>query len=122
MNNCLYPNKDTLIGLINYGDRGPKGEDGLSIVSVDVNQDGSLTFNYNDGSSFTTDPLAIIQTSDWDDVLDKPFSTIGENLKVVDGALTVDTTDIVEADNTKPITSGGVQVVVGNIDALLQTI
>lgn len=122
MNNCLYPNKDTLIGVINYGDRGPKGEDGLSIVSVDVNPNGSLTFNYNDGTSFTTDPLTITETSDWADVTNKPFSTIGENLKVVNGALAVDTTDVVQADNTKPITSGGVQVVVGNIDALLQTI
>lgn len=122
MKNCLYPNKDTLIGLINYGNRGPKGEDGLSIVSVDVNEDGSLTFNYNDGTSFTTDPLTITQTSDWTDITNKPFTSIGENLKVVNGALTVDTTNVVQQDNTKPITSAGVQVVVGNIEALLEII
>ena len=118
----VYPNKAELIGVINYGNRGPKGEDGLSIVEVLVNADGSLTFVYNDGTEFTTDPLIIRQTSEWDDVVNKPFSTIGENLKVVNGALTVDTTNVVEQDNTKPITSGGVQVVVGNINALLETI
>ena len=36
--------------------------------------------------------------------------------------LSVDTTNDVEGDNTKPITSSGVYVVVGNIDELLKTI
>lgn len=58
----------------------------------------------------------------WDDLEDKPFETIGQNLKVVDGSLTVDTANAVEADNTKPITSAAVHVEVGNINTLLQTI
>ena len=52
----------------------------------------------------------------------KPFATIGDNLKVVGGALTVDTADAVEEDNTKPVTSAAVFVEVGNIEALLATI
>lgn len=118
----ILEQKETLIGKINYGDRGPKGQDGVSIISVDVNLDGSLTFNYNDGTSFTTDPLVITETSEWDDVLNKPFSSIGDNLVVENGILKVNTTNTVASDNTQPITSGGVYVVVGNIDALLQTI
>lgn len=47
---------------------------------------------------------------------------VGDNLKISGGVLSVDTTDTVEADNTKPVTSGAVQVVVGNIDVLLGTI
>ena len=45
--------------------------------------------------------------------------TIDRTLKFVDGVLSVNTTSRVEADNTLPITSAGVHVVVGNIEALL---
>lgn len=48
---------------------------------------------------------------------------IGEGLKIVgENTLAVDTTNDVEQDNTKPITSAGVYVEVGNINVLLQTI
>lgn len=48
---------------------------------------------------------------------------VGENLSVTkDGVLSVDTTDSAEQDNTKPITSAGVNLVVGNINALLAVI
>lgn len=60
--------------------------------------------------------------SSWDDLTDKPFETIGDNLKVVNGALSVDTAPNVEQDNTKPITSAAVYVEVGNINALLALI
>lgn len=43
--------------------------------------------------------------------------TLDEN-----NVLRVNTTDVVAADNTLPITSAGVQTVVGNINALLETI
>lgn len=39
-----------------------------------------------------------------------------------DGVLSVNTADVVEPDNTLPVTSAAVQITVGNIDALLQTI
>ena len=60
--------------------------------------------------------------STWAALPGKPFTTIGDNLKVVGGALTVDTADAVEEDNTKPVTSAAVFVEVGNIEALLATI
>lgn len=48
---------------------------------------------------------------------------LGNNLKIsATGHLYVDTADAVEKDNTKPITSAAVHVVVGNIDVLLGTI
>lgn len=48
---------------------------------------------------------------------------VGENLKISDnGVLSVDTTNEMAVDNTKPITSAGVAVQVGNIHVLLQTI
>lgn len=60
--------------------------------------------------------------SAWSEITDKPFDTIGENLKVVNGALTVDTAPNVQQDNTKPITSAAVYTEVGNINALLALI
>ena len=39
-----------------------------------------------------------------------------------DGVLSVNTANVVEADNTLPVTSAAVQITVGNIDALLKTI
>jgi hypothetical protein len=49
--------------------------------------------------------------------------TVGKNLSITkDGVLSVDTTDSAEQDNTKPITSAGVNLVVGNINAILAII
>lgn len=47
---------------------------------------------------------------------------IGEGLKWVDNVLCVDATNVMEEDNTKPITSSAVFVEVGNINTLLSTI
>lgn len=48
---------------------------------------------------------------------------VGKNLSITeDGVLSVDTTDDAEQDNTKPITSAGVNLVVGNINAILAII
>ena len=47
----------------------------------------------------------------------------GNGLKIAeDGTLSVDTADKAERDNTKPITSAGVYLEIGNINALLATI
>ena len=46
----------------------------------------------------------------------------GDNISIVDDVISVVTTDLMEENNTKPITSGAVYTVVGNIDALLDTI
>ena len=62
-------------------------------------------------------------TPTWDAVQNKPFSTLGSGLSVDEnGVLSVDTTNDAEQDNTKPITSAGVNLVVGNINALLAII
>jgi hypothetical protein len=44
---------------------------------------------------------------------------IGNNLKIENGVLSVDTATQVEQDNTKPVTSGAVHTELGNIEALL---
>lgn len=45
---------------------------------------------------------------------------VGENLKITeDGVLSVDTANVVEQDNTKPITSAAVHTEIGNIEVLL---
>ena len=45
-----------------------------------------------------------------------------ETLIMKNGILSVNTTDLMEKDNTLPITSAGVFATVGNIEALLNTI
>ena len=65
-----------------------------------------------------------IQTGgSWSQISGKPFDTIdGNTLVNRSGTLCVNTTDDAEQDNTRPITSSGVHVICGNINALLQAI
>ena len=59
----------------------------------------------------------------WSKISGKPFDTIdGSTLVSRSGTLCVNTTDDAEQDNTRPITSSGVHVICGNINALLQAI
>ena len=59
----------------------------------------------------------------WSQISGKPFDTIdGNTLVNRSGTLYVNTTDNAEQDNTRPITSSGVHVICGNINALLQAI
>ena len=59
----------------------------------------------------------------WSQISGKPFDTIdGNTLVNRSGTLRVNTTDDAEQDNTRPITSSGVHVICGNINALLQAI
>lgn len=59
----------------------------------------------------------------WNQISGKPFDTIdGNTLVNRSGTLYVNTTDDAEQDNTRPITSSGVHVICGNINALLQAI
>ena len=59
----------------------------------------------------------------WGQISGKPFDTIdGNTLVNRSGTLCVNTTDAAEQDNTRPITSSGVHVICGNINALLQAI
>lgn len=47
---------------------------------------------------------------------------VDETLSLVDGVLSINTTDVIEEGNKLPVTSAAVQASIGNIDALLQTI
>ena len=46
----------------------------------------------------------------------------GENIEIKDNVISVLTTNNAEEDNTRPITSAGVNTIVGNIDILLKII
>ena len=84
------------------GPAGPQGEKGDKGDKGDPGTDGA---------------------SAWSGITDKPFNTIdGNTLVNRSGALCVNTTDDAEQDNTRPITSSGVNVICGNINALLQAI
>lgn len=80
-----------------------------------------LTLDEN-GNPKWADPQGGGGGGTWASLLGKPFETIGDNLKIVGRALTVDTASYVEQDNTKPITSAAVYTEVGNINALLALI
>lgn len=70
------------------------------------------------------DPAAVQKIVD-DYLKANPPSPVkaGNGLKIAkDGTLSVDTADKSEKDNTKPITSAGVYLEIGNINALLATI
>ena len=61
--------------------------------------------------------------STWSEVDSKPFDDIdGATIISVNGVLKVNTTNDALEDNTKPITSGGVYTIVGNIEVLLGSI
>ena len=47
---------------------------------------------------------------------------VGENLSIEEGVLSVETTNNAEEDNTKPMTSAGVYIQLGNINELLEKI
>ena len=51
-----------------------------------------------------------------------PTYKAGDNIDITNNVISVITTDDVEEDNTKPITSAAVYTEVGNINILLQTI
>lgn len=80
------------------------------------------TASYSDGVLSLGIPSGGSGASSWSELTDKPFDTIGDNLKIVGRALTVDTAPNVQQDNTKPITSAAVYTEVGNINALLALI
>ena len=77
-----------------------------------------------DGGVYVESDLPLPEVSGgWNQIGGKPFNTIdGNTLVNRSGTLCVNTTDNAEQDNTRPITSSGVHVICGNINALLQAI
>lgn len=77
------------------------------------------------------DPQGISSGADWEEsdpeadgyISNKPFETIDTNImSVTGGVLSVQVTDDAVAGNNLPITSSGVNTIVGNIDVLLSLI
>lgn len=87
--------------------------EGVKITAT--NKDSTSTAILKNGTDGTAVPMMT------EDVAG--IAKVGDNLCIdTAGRLSVVTTDTVEKDNTKPITSAAVHVVVGNIDVLLGTI
>lgn len=62
-------------------------------------------------------------SAEWNSITGKPFNAIDNNsLKVENNILRVNTVDEANPDYTQPITSRGVNTIVGNIQALLELI
>ena len=110
------------------GERGPRGYQGEQGPQGETGPQGPSGYTPIRGTDYWTaaDKHTIISEVEaentWDNTLQKPFSTIGSNLVIVDGVLSVDTTNVAERDNTKPITSAGTYAIVGNIETLLSVI
>lgn len=92
---------------------------GRGVKEVKVNDKGELIFLMTDGRELNLGvmsgggPLPVASA----DVLGGV--KVGDNLKIKDGVLSVDTAAKVEQDNTKPVTSGAVHTEIGNIEVLL---
>ena len=93
------------------GPQGPQGNQGIPgktpVKGVDY---------------FTDDDIAEIVREVWESYSGEVDVKTDETLIMKDGILSVNTTDLMEKDNTLPITSAGVFATVGNIEALLKTI
>lgn len=110
------------------GERGPRGYVGEQGEPGETGPQGPAGYTPQRGTDYWTsaDRQAIIQVVEqdntWEKTLEKPFDSIGANLVVEAGVLKVDTTNVAQQDNTKPITSAGTYVIVGNIETLLSAI
>ena len=115
--------KENLVAAINEVANMPSGggtDISLGLTSAAVGQ--TIKVKVIDKSGKPTAWEAADMPS-WSQISGKPFDTIdGNTLVNRSGTLCVNTTDNAEQDNTRPITSSGVHVICGNINALLQTI
>jgi hypothetical protein len=131
-------NRQKLVGGINSrqsvgGSLIPRGNDGIS-PTIEVEEiDGGARVTITDIKGVKTFEIAggaseeqverIIEKYLEENPIDVgvQFET-DHTLKLEDGVLSVNTTNLMEQDNTLPITSAGVYATVGNIEALLKTI
>lgn len=98
-----------------------KAEPGQVIAVEEVDEDGRVTktkaVTPSDGGGSGTGDIPVMTA----DTIGG--AKLGNNLKIdAAGRLSVDTTDTVAGDNTKPITAAAVYATVGNIEILLNTI
>jgi hypothetical protein len=109
------------------GEKGEKGDTGEQGPKGDKGDKGDKGEKGDKGDAFTYDDLTPEQkaelSGDWEDLNNKPFTAIdNETLIVTNGVLKVNTTDAAEQDNTRPITSSGVHVILGDIETILEAI
>ena len=126
LDNLVTEEKNNLVAAINEaaqsggGGAGSGSDISLGLTSAAVGQ--IIKVKAIDESGKPTAWEAADMPS-WSQISGKPFDTIdGNTLVNRSGTLCVNTTDDAEQDNTRPITSSGVHVICGNINALLQTI
>lgn len=103
------------------GAKGDKGEDGLPGANGKDGVDGYTPVKgvdyYTEADKAEIVEAVILQIP----ILSTSYEA-GEGIKIENKTISVVTTDKVEQNNTLPITSHGVYTVVGNINALLETI
>lgn len=83
-----------------------------SVVNVGTGLNPVLNFTLQKGDPGSTE---------WSGVNNKPFSSIGNSLKVASEVIDVDVVDSV-SDTQKPITSAAVYREIGSIEALLRSV
>lgn len=113
------------------GPQGPKGDPGADYVLTDADRDeiASIVLEDTQAELNTYETYLSEQETTIDDIIlaleDKVTGTAlepGENISIVNNKISVLTSDVVEEDNTRPVTSAAVYTEVGNINILLQTI
>lgn len=82
------------------------------MIRVNLIEESALDVRLENDSEISVNVSEITQTGG------QSFE-IGDGLKLENNILSVDTTDSVEEDNTKPVTSAAVYTEIGNIEALL---
>lgn len=117
-----YDNLENKPSINNVELSGNKTSSELNLQDVLVSGENIKTINGE--SVLGSGDISISGTGgSWDSISNKPFSSIDTStLKVQNDILYVNTTDDAEEDNTRPITSSGVNVIVGNINVLLEQI
>lgn len=121
---CIDNTINATVGEVNIikGLDGKDGKDGVSpTITVAENTDTVYKLEITDvNGSFTTPNLKGEKGEGGSATVDLKA---GSNIEISeDNVISVLTTNDVEHDNTRPITSAGVSTIVGNIDILLQTI
>ena len=94
---------------------------GRGVAEVKLNDEGEMIFVMSDGTEYN---LGGIPAQSVPVASNTTLGAIkvGENLKINNGVLSVDTVNDIVQDNTKPVTSGAVYTEVGNIEVLLKNI
>ena len=94
---------------------------GRGVAEVKLNDEGEMIFVMSDGTEYNLGGIPA-QSVGVASSTTLGAIKVGENLKINNGVLSVDTVNDIVQDNTKPVTSGAVYTEVGNIEVLLKNI